>query len=78
VVAVAVQLLLRLYFSGIPDSSMAAFDLMESNCELLCELWHGYRRNAVAWCSEYYCKSSITDMAFEVKSNKYSMYRMCM
>jgi hypothetical protein len=57
---------------------MAAFDLMESNYELLCELWPGYRRNAFAWCLEYYWKSVITNMAFEVKSNKYSVYRMCM
>ena len=37
------QLLLQLYFSGIPDSSMSAFGLIESNCELqnyFCQQMH--------------------------------------
>jgi hypothetical protein len=58
---------------------MAAFDLMEVTVN--CYVKFGVDIIGISlhdvW-NIFFCKLVITNMAFEVKSNKYGVYRMCM
>jgi hypothetical protein len=67
--------IVRLYFCGIENSYMAALDLMEVT--MSCYVKFGMDIAGIPSHGVWnIVKSAITDLAFDVTSSKYSMYRI--